>query len=179
MKPLRIDFLPPRPLQVWMAALCGLLVLAALGVGAWAGWVHQEVAGLRQALAAQSAQHAQAAALATQAVVPISSPPPPYEADARRALREAQFDTAQALTALETVVVTGVLPVSVELQADGNLARVEVEFGDQSALLKYLAELNAGELAPRWQLLRATARASNQAVGSAVIESRIPMQSSF
>jgi hypothetical protein len=66
----------------------------------------------------------------------------------------ASFDAAAVLCALETVRVTGVRITALELVAlDGN-ARVELELSDPEALLRYLAELNAGEPAPRWSIVR-------------------------
>lgn len=170
MKPLSIDFLPPRLAPVWALVACALALAAALATSLWA-WSTYGDAKVRLMQLQAVQQDQQAAAAATQAARPTRVLTP-YETDARRAAQESGFSTAQALAALEHVVMVGVTPVSVELQAESGLSRVEVEFVDQPVLLKYLAELNSGEAQPRWQLLRATAKGAGQANGMAVLEAR-------
>jgi hypothetical protein len=66
----------------------------------------------------------------------------------------------------------GVMLVSVELQAETGVSRVEVEFGDQPILLKYLEELNSGNSLLRWHLMRAASKGAGQTGGVAVLEAR-------
>lgn len=171
MKPLSIDFLPPRLVPAWALVACAMALAAALATSLWA-WSTYGDANVRL-LQLQAAQRDQQTAAAT-AAEPVNPPhvSTSYEADARRAAQESGFPTAQALAALENVAMAGVTPVSVELQAESGISRVEVEFSEQQVLLKYLEELNSGEAEPRWQLLRATAKASGQATGIAVLEAR-------
>jgi hypothetical protein len=174
MKPLQIELLPAPPAPRWLVALALVLAAAALALGALAGHRYWQLRQLRGELQAQRerrellVREAQAAAKAPQA--PASAPA--YEADARKAANEAEFRTAAALTALERVAMVGATPVSVELQAEGNVARVEVEFADYPVLLAYLEALNKGEPTQRWRLLRANAKGTNAGLGLAVIESR-------
>lgn len=174
MKPLQIELLPTPPAPRWLVALALVLLMAALALSTLAGYRYWQLRQLRSELQAQRehrellVREAQIAANAPQA--PASAPA--YEADARKAANEAEFRSAAALTALERVAMVGVAPVSVELQADGNVARVEVEFSDYQVLLAYLEELNKGEPTQRWRLLRANVKGTTAGLGLAVIESR-------
>lgn len=85
---------------------------------------------------------------------------------------EAEFATAAALTRLEHTAMLGVTPVSVELLAEGRLAKVEVKFSGYAKLLSYLEELNTGEEAVRWQLLCATSKAIGLQTWTALLGSR-------
>lgn len=167
MKPLTIDFLPAR-LPVWAVVACAVLIAVVLGETAWIRAGQDDLRVRRSQLdAARSAR----AALRETNDDHGDTAKTPYEADTRRALKEASFSTAQALTVIERVVVAGVTPTSIELQADIGLARLELEFTDQGTVLKYLEALNAGETPVRWRLLRVANKPAPQAGGVAVIES--------
>lgn len=168
MKPLKIDLLPRQLGPVWALLLNAMALSIALAISLWV-WSEYRDADVRlQQLEAAQRSHG-------EVEMPVPRPGGvalPYEADAGRAAIASAFQTSQALTALEHVVMAGVTPVSVELETESGLGRVEVEFADQQVLLKYLEELNAGEADPRWQLLRATARGASQGMGLAVLEAR-------
>jgi len=173
-KPLRIQLLPKPVAPAWLIALASMLLVAALVAAALAAYRYWQVGQIRKELQVERERREEqiraAQAAATAPMIPPS--PPAYAADARKAANEAEFHTAAALTALERVSMVGVTPVSIELQAEGNLARVEVEFSDYQVLLSYLEELNKGEPAPRWRLQRASAKGPGAGLGTAVIESR-------
>ena len=63
------------------------------------------------------------------------------------------------LTALETVGVVGVRVIALDVVTGDGAVRVQVEFSDYEALMKYLNELNAGEPLERWVLVSAQGNA--------------------
>lgn len=173
MKPLRINLLPPRPVPWWAVGVTIVLLLAALGSVAAAGWRWHELQGVKAALRELERQRAEAADQAQQRAMPAmaAASAPAYDADARKAWNEAVFATSDALTALEAVALPGITPLSLELQADTHMARLELEYQDQALLLKYLELLNEGESDPRWRLLRAGMRSGPGGSGLALLES--------
>ena len=87
-------------------------------------------------------------------------------------LAEHRLGWREVLTALETIALVGVTPVSVEIAASegSGLARVEVAFSDHARLLEYLERLNAGQADPQWTLIRAQAQAGGSS--TAVLQAR-------
>lgn len=152
MKPLRIDFLPPRrpPRRAWQA--CALVAVLAVAAGCVAVGQWREVDRLRTERARLQMQWNE---LRQRPSLVPSVQAPPYDADARMILRQASFPAAAVLTALEGVAIVGVTPSSVELSAESRSARVLVDYADQGSLMNFLAALNAGEDAPRWALVQA------------------------
>jgi type II secretory pathway component PulM len=116
---------------------------------------------------------------AAPAPAPQASAPwvlPPYDAEARRALLEGEFATAEALTQMERIMVPGATPSFVELDTRTGKVQVQVDFKEKEALFAYLEALNRQEVpgsdAPaRWQLLQARPAAGAQSLGVAVIVS--------
>jgi hypothetical protein len=153
MRALHVEFLPPAPLPRWARGLLLLWVaaIAVLGVLAWREM--QEVDRLKAQIAeltarkeaAQREQQAAAAAAASQ----------PYSEELQAAIALSRFPLDKPLVALESAEVAGVLPTSVDIDATTGIARVELEFSDYDALMKYLGELNAGEPTPQWMLVSA------------------------
>lgn len=152
--------------------------MGVMGLGLLAALV---MLGLKlQALRALEAKvvalQTQARALDAAPAPPASAPwvPPPYDADARRALLEGEFATAEALTRMERVMVPGATPSSVELDARTGTVQVQVDFKEKEALFAYLEALNRQEgsrsdAPARWQLLQARPAAGAQSLGVAVI----------
>ena len=136
----------PPPRSAWL--LLGLLVAMAGVALVGALWQRNEVRRLQQQLTALSAPRAPATA-------PVQSKPPPYQASAEEMLREASSQWPAALTALETIKVPGIRVIAVDIAPAEMQMQVEVQFEEYSALLKYVEDLNAGEPARRWTLLRA------------------------
>jgi len=153
---------PPPGRLAW--SLPAVLLLAALGTAGWAWRLNAQAEALR-AQAREQAQREEALArdAALRAVRPVAAPPP-YAADAQAALKLQRMPLNAALASLEAVGAVGVLPVSVDISAADATVRVQVEFSNYEALLKYLEDLNAGEPVERWRL--STAQGSGgQATG--------------
>lgn len=151
MKPLLIELKPAKRPSPW--AWKALLVICLLAVSLVAATLYRqrELRLLREHL--HEVAQARRAPPASPPVLP--SRRAPYDASAREMLAEATSAWPAMLTALETTAVLGVTPISVEIVSAEGQARVEVEFSDYAALLKYLDDLNAGEQAPRWVLIQA------------------------
>lgn len=151
MKQLSIELKPAGRPSPW--AWRALLLIGLLAVTLVVATVYRqrELRQLREHL------HETMQGQKTPPVAPPALPPrrAPYDASAREMLAEATSEWPAMLTALETTAVLGVTPISVEIVSAERQARVEVEFSDYAALLKYLDDLNAGEQAPRWVLIQA------------------------
>jgi hypothetical protein len=101
-------------------------------------------------------------ALGQQVAAMVSKPhapskPQPYDASARALMAQVAMPWADGLTALESVAVFGVTPVTIDVLPAEHKVRVELEFADYASLLSYLDQLNAGEPQQRWRLLQAQA----------------------
>jgi len=173
MKPVNIDFLPPRRPPRWAWQLLGVMGLGLIAALVMLGWKLQALRALEAEVAGLQAQ-VRALDATPVPVPPASAPltPPPYDADARHALLEGQFATAEALAQMERVMVPGATPSSVELDARAGVVQVQVAFKDKDALFAYLDALNRqeGANAPaRWKLLQARPAAGEQSQGMAVI----------
>lgn len=92
---------------------------------------------------------------------------PAYYRDAVAMLQAASFDASTVLSALESVHISGVRVLALEIVSAERLARVDLEVMDPAALTDYLDGLNAGlEASQRWQLLRVQSP-SAQSTGTA------------
>lgn len=89
---------------------------------------------------------------AAGAIAPLS---PAHDADARAFMAQARFPLDSVLTALESTTVASVAPTTIDVEAIGGTARVEVEFDSYPALMNYLEQLNEGADELRWVLLSA------------------------
>lgn len=148
MKPLHVDLKPVHgPWRLsWAFAFFPLILAAGLGA-----------ATVRQGLELRDVQDRLRDIVSSRAVAPpapIAPPRPLYEASAREMLAEATSPWPAMLSALETVAVPGVTPVSIEIVSSQRQIRVDVEFSDYAALLGYLEELNTGEPTPLWALVQ-------------------------
>lgn len=152
MRPLHPEFLPVAPPPKWVAWALGALAVVTIAMWVAAWLAQREAAQLRLQIAALKAPR------------PVPGPAPvvvpPYEESAREMLRERELEWAATLRALENVAMAGVTPTGVEVVVRERMARVEVEFSDHGALLKYLEALNAGLPAPQWHLLSTQAGAA-------------------
>jgi len=88
--------------------------------------------------------------------VPMAAPrkPPPYAADAQRALERAALPGAAALGELEAVAVAGVALQSIEIDMAVRRATVQLRAPGQAVLDDYLGQLNAGLALPAWHVER-------------------------
>lgn len=163
MRPLHPEFLPVAPPPRWVAWVLALLAVAAMALWGAAWFARAEVQRLQRQLAALNAP--------PPAPIPSPAVAPPYEESAREMLRERELEWAATLRALENVAMVGVTPTSVDLVVRERSARVEVEFVDHGALLKYLEALNAGYVVPQWHLLSTQAGAAG-AMASATLQRR-------
>lgn len=174
MKPVNIDFLPPGRPPRWAWQWLGVVGLGLSMALVMLGWKLQT---LRMLEAEVATLHAQVLALLDAKPVPVplaSAPwvPPPHDADARHALQEGQFATAEALTQMERVMVPGATPSSVELDARAGTVQVQVAFTHTEALFAYLEALHRQERAhvpAHWKLLQVRSPAGAQSQGMAVI----------
>ena len=155
MKSLPVDLRSPNPPSRWAWLGLAVLALAALSV------VVAAVISQRRLEIARSTN----AALRAQVTKPPGvSPPPtvfvmPYDASARAALAQALADWPSLLAALEAIEVVGVTPISIDVSVPDRQVKVELEFVDFAGVLRFVDELNAGEVVPRWQLVQAQAAA--------------------
>jgi len=153
MRALAIDFAPRGAMlsRLGWGVAVGLWLLA--GVLGWQAFQVQQT--LRSAEQERDELRAQWAALrASQSQPPSVKREPPYLRDAQQVAQMAQFDSAGVLRAIEAVRVSGVRVTALELSAADGTARVDLEVSIPDALLRYLAELNAGEPVQRWTILR-------------------------
>jgi type II secretory pathway pseudopilin PulG len=165
-KPLKVEFLPPRkvPGWVWHVGSVVLLAVAAhQGWQAWRAWQElrvkeSQIADLRAKI--EQARQAQREALERQRAVP------PYAQDAAEIAKVAGFPIERVFASTESARVQGVKVTSLEMSAIEGVAKVDLEFADHDTLLRYLEAINAGEEKPRWRLVQAqlgSAGASNVA----------------
>lgn len=147
MKPVHVDFCsrtgPGR--RLWI--LTGALWVTTAVVGAGAIYQRQQVKPLRAEL--------NSVGLMTTAPIEVKPLSAAYEASAQEMLREVASTWPGMLIALEGTKVAGVSIVAVEVAPLERLLRLEVQFTNYDALLKYVGELNEGEPTPRWALLQA------------------------
>ena len=59
------------------------------------------------------------------------------------------------LAALESVEITGVAPIGLEIAPAERRIRIEIEFADYPSLLRFIDGLNAGEPVRKWSLVQA------------------------
>jgi hypothetical protein len=176
-RPVDVDFLPPRHLLRWFFITIGFLLFAAAGMQAHGAWrATAETDRLQDQLSRDAAQRTQ---MTASAVVRTDSqrPPPPYEQDAARIAQIADFDVARVLTIVESARVAGIRVTSLEILAAERVVNLEVEWREGQALLAYVDALNQGEaVQERWQLQRVHAGTSNVA-GAATFVLRLPVLS--
>jgi hypothetical protein len=153
MRLLPVEFVRPGTLGVrllWLAAGVASVVAIAL---AWKALeLRREVARAERGRAELQTRLANLRAGASQPAA--SRPEPAYQRDAEAIVRMAAFDSAGALRAIEAVQIPGVRVTALELAAAEGTVRVELELTDPDVLLRYVAQLNAGEPTPRWSIVR-------------------------
>lgn len=154
MRPVRADFATRLPILQWAAVM-----IAILGFTIAAFQVHLGLRYRERALVAESE-----AALLRDSIAGRGSPAtaskvadPPHLQDALAIVRIASNDFGKVLTSLETVQVPNIKVSSIEIVTAEAAARVDVEFTETEALLRYVDGLNAGlpESAERWKVTRA------------------------
>jgi len=128
-------------------------VLAVVALGAVVALMNRQ-RELRSLEAVRQSLRQQLAEPPRKAPVP-PAPVRPYDASARVAVALARAEWAPLLTALESMEVPGVTPIGIEISAMERQVRVELEFADFAAVLRFIDELNAGESVSRWQLTQA------------------------
>jgi len=152
MKPVHVNFVPPRRWPArWMNAVSVLLLLVAAHQG-WQAWESYQQLKRTQALIAQVRAQAEQMALQQRERAAKN-----VESDAARRERElaarlAAFPLDQVFASVESAQVSGVVVTLLDIDAAEGTVRLEVEFVDLDALLKYVSALNAGEPTPRWRL---------------------------
>ena len=167
MRPLKVDFAPPRrpvlALAAW-AVVCAAATVV-LGLGAWRAWDARSLSVAREAANASEIARLRDVLQVRAARLAVSATAPAYQRDAVTVARMAAFPTQQVLKSLETVAIDGVRVMAIELNASQATADVTLEFDDYRSLLAYLEALNEGETTSRWSLVRAeSSGARRQAV---------------
>lgn len=175
MKPLKVEFAPPRRLPGWAwIGLSAVFLTIAVQQG-WEAWnLHQQVLVLRSEAAALSAQ-VEAARKAQREAEERARTPPPYAKDAAVIARMAAFPLDRVLRVLESVRIEGIRLTSVDISTEEGSVRAELRYASLDVLLRYVDELNAGEPAPRWRLQQAQASKQDPGAdnaGVATISSR-------
>lgn len=161
MKTLTVDLRSPSRPPKWAWGVVGLLAVVAVVMGLL---VHRESRKLDEL-------KAQLIDLRQQ----LASPPPvptvvaqkmPYDASAREMLALATSEWPSMLTALESVEMVGVTPISLEISPAERWISVEVEFADYAKLLEYVDGLNLGDPKPRWGLVQAQTNPSSRSASA-------------
>lgn len=168
MKAIDVDFKTMRRPPRWAWTVVAVLAVSAIVAAVGAANEQRRVEELRAEL-----QRLKEEASGRDTPRVVEDVGPPYEASAREMLQEATSPWPSALTALETVKVTGVMLQSVEIAPREREVAVLVQFSDYSALLEYLAQLNAGEPEQKWSLVEARRESGSSAVSSATIRGRL------
>ena len=157
MRPLHVEFATQRrsrvPLLVWAAACVAGSI--GLGAGAWHFWMERQVTEARSVALALTIQREQQGAPRPRAAE--ASAPLAYARDAQALARTASFPTQTVLRSLEATAVDGIRIQAIELAAARGIAQVQLEFDDYPALLRYVEQLNEGDPATPWALVRAEA----------------------
>jgi hypothetical protein len=91
-----------------------------------------------------------------------------YRDDAMSIALQRRFLLDLALASVEHAQVAGVRVKALDASSSTGSMKVEIEYGDQESLLKYVEDINAGESMTRWSLVQAQALQTG-AGGSAVI----------
>lgn len=155
MKPLQINFAPKRVLPLWFWVglnVIGVMLAIIEGRQTWLTYQALQAAKAQVALQAeQTAQRQEAERLASMA----AHVTPPYAQDAIQTAHMAAMPIDQVLVGLEKTRVLGIQVTNLDLSTVDGSVRIDVQFQDQSTLLKYIEELNLGEDTPRWRLLEA------------------------
>ena len=166
-----IEFVePPRPPRAAWVVVGGLWVVVAV------------LAGLNVVLQArvtrlQDARRAAEDLARAQVAAPTPRVVPPWEDDAREALKRAALPEAAAFTELENVAMVGIRLTSIDDNPSVSTVTVELEATSDAVLADYVDQLNAGMPAPRWHIrqvaateMRATDLPSHSGVESAGTE---------
>lgn len=154
MRALKVEFAPRRklPVAAWYAMAVVLAALAAQqGVEAWQ--LTQRQQALRAKVDQLRGESDRQEQLREEAKAKASMPLP-YAQDAAAVAKLARFPIERLLATLESVQIVGVKVVSLNVEPAQGEVRMEVEYPDQGALLKYLAALNSTE-GPAWRLQQA------------------------
>lgn len=168
MKALKIEFAPPRRVSPGLLYGLALALTVLAGQQGWEAWqLQQQNRVIEAEILSLTAQLEQAQREAQARV----KPPPPYLADALAVARLAAFPVNCVFTALEATRVEGVRLTVLDIAADEGKVKVELEFSDHEALLRYLEQLNAGEAKQRWMLQQARSAQAPGGQGAASIYS--------
>ena len=132
----------------WTLCVLAVIALSALAEAAMQQRELRSLEAIETALRQQVAQP-------MREVLPPPAPLRAYDASARVAMAQARAEWAPLLTALESMEVPGVTPIAIDVSAVERQVRVELEFADFAAVLRFIDELNAGEVTARWQLIQA------------------------
>lgn len=167
MRRVNAQFRPPwRPTRALLAGLGALAACTIAAVGGTA-WERHRVADLRE----QVSRLAEADRVGAVAPPPRSAPP--YDASARQFLRERGASWAPMLRTLESGAMLGVTPTAVEFSASDGVARVELSYGDSTALLDYLGRINEGVEpgtgSTRWKLSETRLQQGPSSAGTPVL----------
>lgn len=155
MRALKIDFAPKRQLPAWAWYTASAILFAIAAQQGWAAWQ------LREKTLAIEAQIAQLQAKAAQAererreAEARANIPPPYAKEAAELARVAAFPIEKVFARIEAVQIGSVKMTSLDISPVDGTVRIEIEFGDETALLHYVEALNDGEARPRWLLAEA------------------------
>ena len=164
-KALAVDFRTPATPGRWAWGFLVVLMAAACGGVVDALILQRQLADRRAELASLQAQ-----------LAPIPQPAPvvwkpAYGASAREFLALATSPWPALLSAVESVEVRGVTPLSIEIAVVERSIRIELEISDFAQLLEYIDALNAGETSWRWTLVQSQ-MSSHAAAASAPSASR-------
>lgn len=145
MKPVYIDFVPPRAWKViWLIAAVFMLSIA--GVTGWQVWKQRQVQSSLQAELVRLQAGLKLRAAPEEPVVN------PREASERAAQRLMQRDWNQLFDAVENPALSDVRLVQLSFDSDTGQARVEYEIGDIAIGTLVTSALNENSSGVVWRL---------------------------
>lgn len=154
MKPLTVEFLPPRRLPSWVWYAGSALLFTVAGQQGLQTWrAAQQLKATQGEIAALQAKLEQARQAQREAQERLQKEPP-YAKDAAAIAKVAAFPLERVFASIESARVQGVRITALDVAPADGTARAEIEFSDYEALSRYLEALNAGEPVPRWTLVR-------------------------
>lgn len=156
MRPLKVDFLPRRPVNPWVWIALSAALLAVALQQAYAAWtvfeqtelLDVELSQLRRQADETDQRRREASAQSERSQIR------PYARDAAAKAMLAEYPWDQVLRSLESVATQDVKLTKLEVSAVDDVVTAEYEVKDGSALLEMMEHLNAGDADPRWRLQR-------------------------
>ena len=171
MRALDIEFAPRsewRRKVAGAAVVTGCIAVIAASAFAWVQLQASRAAETELEVTRTKVAQQEALQLEREAQAAIAKP---YAEDAAEIVRIASFPIDQVLHALEATLIQGVRITTLEINTAAAIVKVELEFGDQTQLMRYMEQINTGAEKPRWALVQAKMTRSANGGGQALLTS--------